>query len=86
MIVVMCQVPVSIDYRMHVNAEKPVWIQTVMIRMKTMTLNLKVMTTPHSQNPVKVKRRSKKVSRVKRRRKKLQFCQLIHSLLPVRKL
>ena len=90
MIVVMCQVPVSIDYSMHANAKKQVWIQTVRIRMKAMTLNPKAMTTPHFQNTVKVKRRKKKVIRVKRRRKKkmsrdqFQMLQLIHRQLQVR--
>ena len=41
MIVMMCQVPVSIDYDVHLNAAKPVWIVSVMIRTKTMTLILK---------------------------------------------
>ncbi len=67
---VVCQAPVSIDYRMQLNADKLVWIQTVITRIKTMTLNSKVMATPHFQNLVRVKRGKKKANRVKRRRKK----------------
>jgi hypothetical protein len=49
MIVMMCQVPVCIDYRMHLNTAKQVWIISVMIRTKTMTLILKKKEMPKFQ-------------------------------------
>ena len=69
MIVMMCQVPVSIDYHMHLNSAKPVWIVSVMIRTESMTLILKKKKKmPKLQTPVEARRRRSK----KRRKKKVK--------------
>ena len=71
----MCQVPVSIDYHVHHNVAKPVWIVSVMIRTKTMPLilkkkkrtMLKLQTPVEARRSRKKKRRKKKVKTAKRR-------------------
>ena len=75
-IVMKCQVPVSIDFRVHLNSAKPVWIVSVMIRTKTMALILKMtkkmtkLQTPvEARRSRKKKRKTKKVKTAKRRSK-----------------